>query len=67
MDSGKHSWAEVEVLPPADLEESAGKIHPGPRSAFAVDVMKDKRSVVIWGGVNPKGEREGDGWIIKLE
>lgn len=67
VDSGKHSWHEVEVLPPADLVVPAGKVHPGPRSSFACDVMKDKRSVVIWGGVNPKGEREGDGWVIRLE
>lgn len=66
VDSGKHSWAEVEVLPPADLDETAGKVHPGPRSSFACDVMKDGHTVVIWGGTNPKGEREGDGWIIKL-
>lgn len=67
MDSGKHSWAEVEVLPPADLGVSAGKVHPGPRSSFAFDVSEDRKSVVIWGGVNPKGEREGDGWVIKLQ
>ena len=67
IDDGKHSWAEVEVLPPSDLVVPEGKVHPGPRSSFACDVMEDGRSVVIWGGINPKGEREGDGWIIKLE
>ncbi|KAK3706705.1 hypothetical protein LTR37_012549 [Vermiconidia calcicola] len=67
VDDGKHSWGEVEVLPPTDMESSGGKVHPGPRASFACDVMKDKRTVVIWGGVNPKGDREGDGWMIKLE
>ena len=66
-DSGKHTWAEVEVLPPVDLEASEGKVHPGPRSSFGYDVMEDGRSVVIWGGLNPKEEREGDGWMIRLE
>lgn len=68
MDSGKHSWGEVEVQPPSDsdLAASEGKVHPGPRAAFACDVMKDGKAVVIWGGVNPKGEREGDGWFIRL-
>lgn len=66
-DSGGHSWAEVEVLPPTDLDASAGKVHPGPRGFFGCDVMEDQRSVVIWGGINAKGETEGDGWIIKLE
>ena len=58
---------EVEVLPPTDLEASEGKVHPGPRGSFACDVMDDGTTVVVWGGVNPKGEREGDGWVIKLE
>jgi len=62
-DSGGHSWGEAEVMPPADLEASAGKVHPGPRGFFGCDVMKDGRSIVMWGGVDAKG----DGWIIKLE
>lgn len=66
-DTGGHSWAEVEVLPPKDLEAAAGKVHPGPRGFFGCDVMEDHQSVVIWGGVNAKGEKEGDGWVIKME
>ncbi|KAF2857974.1 hypothetical protein K470DRAFT_222279 [Piedraia hortae CBS 480.64] len=66
-DSGQHSWAEVEVLPPTDMQLGAGKVHPGPRGFFGCDVMADGQSVVIWGGVNAKGEKEGDGWIIKIE
>lgn len=66
-ESGKHSWAEVEVLPPSDLDIPEGKVHPGPRGFFASDVMEDGKSVVLWGGINAKGEKEGDGWIIKLE
>ena len=66
-ESGKHSWGEVEVLPPSDLTMSEGKVHPGPRGFFASDLMEDGRSVVLWGGINAKGEKEGDGWIIKLE
>jgi hypothetical protein len=67
MDDGKHSWAEVEVVPTANLDVTEGKLHPGPRASFAADVMKDGVTVVLWGGVNPKDEREGDGWMIKLE
>ncbi|KAK5119182.1 hypothetical protein LTR85_007796 [Meristemomyces frigidus] len=66
-DSGGHSWGEAEVLPPTDLDASAGKVHPGPRGFFGCDVMQDGCSLVVWGGVNAKGEKEGDGWIIKLE
>lgn len=67
IDDGKHSWCEVEVLPPAELPESEGKVHPGPRASFASGATPDGHSVVIWGGVNPKGEMESDGWVIKLE
>ncbi|KAK4989866.1 hypothetical protein LTR50_002913 [Elasticomyces elasticus] len=65
-DSGGESWAEVEVK--AD-EQSAheGKVHPGPRSYFGSAVMGDGRSIILWGGLNPRGEREGDGWVVRLE
>ncbi|KAK3674469.1 hypothetical protein LTR78_005555 [Recurvomyces mirabilis] len=70
-DTGGHSWAETEVLlPPADLDApqggSSGKVHPGPRGFFGCDVMEDGKGIVVWGGINAKGEREGDGWVIGL-
>lgn len=66
-DSGKYSWAEVEVTPPADLWVPVGKLHPGPRISFGCDVMEDGKSIVLWGGENAKGELVGDGWIVTLE
>ncbi|KAM0713866.1 hypothetical protein Q7P37_010828 [Cladosporium fusiforme] len=67
---GTNAWAEVDVQPPA-LEKlgdgQAGKVHPGPRAWFGSDVLKDGKTVMIWGGVNAKGEREGDGWLVGLE
>ncbi|KAF2169768.1 hypothetical protein M409DRAFT_64781 [Zasmidium cellare ATCC 36951] len=65
-DTGNHSWAEVEVLPPGDLTTGEGKVHPGPRAYFGSDMASDGKSVVVWGGLNAKGEREGDGWLITL-
>lgn len=65
-DTGEHSWAEVEVQPPGDLIEGQGKIHPGPRAFFGCDYVASGASVVVWGGVNAKGEREGDGWVISF-
>ncbi|KAK7942605.1 uncharacterized protein PG986_011718 [Apiospora aurea] len=65
--SGKHTWAEVQVKPPGDVSGHAGKLHPGPRGFFGYDVMGTGNSVVVWGGVDAKGETEGDGWIIQLE
>lgn len=67
-DSGQHSWAEVEVQAPGDITDvGEGKLHPGPRGFFGADVMEDGRTVVIWGGINARGEREGDGWMIRLQ
>jgi hypothetical protein len=66
-ETGKHTWGEVEVVLPTDLLVPDGKLHPGPRGFFGCDVMDDGRTVVLWGGENAKGERVGDGWIIKLE
>ncbi|KKY20403.1 putative kelch domain-containing protein [Diplodia seriata] len=66
MDSGEDSWAEVELKLHQEEFAHEGKVHPGPRSFFAASNIDDK-TVVLWGGLNPKQDVEGDGWIIKLE
>ncbi|KAI1846418.1 hypothetical protein JX265_011903 [Neoarthrinium moseri] len=66
-DAGTFTWAEVDVKPPGDLAEPEGKVHPGPRSSFGCDVLANRKDVALWGGINAKGEQEGDGWIIQLE
>lgn len=63
-DTGNHSWGEVEVQPPDDLTIGEGKVHPGPRAYFGSDVAGDGKRVIVWGGLNAKGDREGDGWVI---
>lgn len=79
-ETGTHGWAEVDVLPPS-LESmgngEGGKVHPGPRAFFGCDVLGsesknvlgvgERAMVVLWGGVNAKGEREGDGWMVTVE
>lgn len=66
-DSGKWTWAEIEVGVPEDLGDAeAGKLHPGPRAFFGADVMADGTSIVFWGGENAEGEKTGDGWIVRL-
>lgn len=64
FDTGEHSWAEVEIQPPGDNIEGEGKVHPGPRAYFGCDTTADLKSVVLHGGLNARGEREGDGWTI---
>ncbi|KAF2126049.1 hypothetical protein P153DRAFT_346875 [Dothidotthia symphoricarpi CBS 119687] len=68
-ETGHLSWAEAVVQVPSDkeLEDAEGKLHPGPRAFFGADVMEDGKSLVFWGGVDARGERVGDGWIIRLE
>jgi len=68
-ETGHLAWAEAVVQIPSDkvIEEEEGKMHPGPRAFFGADVMESGHSVVFWGGVNAKGERIGDGWVVKFE
>jgi hypothetical protein len=68
-ESGELSWAEAVVQLPSDkaLEEEDGKLHPGPRAFFGADVMEDGESLAFWGGVDARGQRVGDGWIVRLE
>jgi hypothetical protein len=63
------SWSEAVVQVPSEkeLEGTDGKLHPGPRAFFGADVMHDEKSIALWGGLNAKGERIGDGWIIRLD
>ena len=62
--SGEGTWAEVEVLPMQQSESEAGKVHPGPRARFGAGAVE--KGVVVWGGVNAKGDVEGDGWVIRV-
>ncbi|KAF2624671.1 galactose oxidase [Macroventuria anomochaeta] len=68
-DTHELSWGEAVVQVPSEkeLEEMDGKLHPGPRAFFGADVMHDEKSIAFWGGVDAKGERVGDGWVIRLE
>ncbi|QRD04028.1 hypothetical protein JI435_138850 [Parastagonospora nodorum SN15] len=67
-ETGHLAWAEAVVQLPSEkqLGEEDGKLHPGPRAFFGADVMENGHSVVFWGGVNAKGQRIGDGWIVKF-
>ncbi|KAJ3533485.1 hypothetical protein NM208_g7966 [Fusarium decemcellulare] len=64
-DSGAFKWYELEIAP-TELTESSGKVHPGPRGFFGADACLDGKGVVLWGGLNAKGETEGDGWLLKI-
>ncbi len=65
MDSGQFTWAAAELVPTEQMQ-SDGKVHPGPRASFGADSCFDGKGAVLWGGVNAKGETEGDGWVLGL-
>ena len=68
IDTGEGSWAEVNVIPVVE-GDTEGKSHPGPRGWFSSSPVGrdiDGGGVVLWGGVNGKGEVEGDGWIVNV-
>ena len=65
LDSGEFSWPEAEIGPTEQMQ-SDGKVHPGPRALFGADVCLDGKGVIMWGGVNAKGEKEADGWFVGL-
>ena len=55
----------------------SGKAHPGPRAWFGAAVLGEPSvgiigtgekpaRVIMWGGLNAKGEQEGDGWLVEL-
>ena len=66
--TGEDTWAEVKIVTVTE-GETEGKSHPGPRGWFAstsVGREIEGGGVLVWGGVNGKGEVEGDGWIINV-
>ncbi|KAL8834009.1 MAG: hypothetical protein Q9205_006572 [Flavoplaca limonia] len=73
ISTGEGTWAEVKVVPNEEGSgglETEGKSHPGPRGWFASCVLGkdfDGSGVVLWGGINAKGETEGEGWIVSVK
>jgi len=56
------------VTSPYDDEDDASAEGPGPRGWFATGSMGDleENGIVVWGGLNEKTQRLGDGWIFRL-
>lgn len=65
-ETAEGTWSQVHA---AEATMENGKlVTPGARGWFASaeggDIGRD--SVVLWGGIDEKNERKGDGWIIKV-
>ncbi|KAH7185008.1 uncharacterized protein B0J16DRAFT_371877 [Fusarium flagelliforme] len=65
VESGAFSWHELEIAP-AEMTQESGKVHPGPRGFFGADTCLNGKGILMWGGVNAKGETEADGWLLKV-
>lgn len=67
--TGEGTWAEVKVIANEEgsgKDQAEGKSHPGPRGWFGSDVVQSG-DVLLWGGIDARGNTEGDGWIISVK
>ena len=71
--TGAGTWSEVKVVANEEgggRTETEGKSHPGPRGWFGCSALGkdvDGSGMVIWGGVNAKGEVEGEAWVVSVK
>ncbi len=69
-ETGEGLWSEVVV---SDAEGKEGddvrKLVPGERGWFGSSTLGDldPSSIILWGGLNGKNEREDNGWILRIE
>lgn len=69
ISTGEGTWAEVKVIANEEGQgklEEEGKSHPGPRGWFGSDGTGGAQ-VVLWGGIDGRGQTEGDGWLISIK
>ncbi|KAL8708925.1 MAG: hypothetical protein Q9220_006257 [cf. Caloplaca sp. 1 TL-2023] len=73
ISTGEGTWCEVKVVPNEEGSggiDTEGKSHPGPRGWFASSALGqdfDGAGIILWGGINAKGETEGEGWIVSVK
>ncbi len=63
--SGALTWTQVQVEPAAEAQPEEAR-HPGPRAFAGADSGLGGKALTLWGGINPKGEVESDGWMLQL-
>ncbi|PBP19982.1 kelch domain-containing protein [Diplocarpon rosae] len=69
-ESGQGRWSAMQVADAEGVEgEDVHKLVPSERGWFASSPMGDldASSIVLWGGLNGKNEREDDGWILRID
>lgn len=65
--AGEGKWFKVETEAYDDDDDGA-ELGPGPRGWFATAPMGEleERGIVIWGGLDDRNARQGDGWILRV-
>lgn len=69
-ETGEGQWSRVQVADAEGVEgEDVHELVPAERGWFASSTMGDldASSIVLWGGLNGKNEREANGWILRIE
>lgn len=68
-ETGEGLWSQVQVSDAEGMEgEDVKKLVPSERGWFPSSSMGDvdNTSIILWGGLNDKNEREDDGWILTV-
>lgn len=69
-ETGEGIWSQVFVSDAEGVEgEDVRGLVPGARGWFASSALGDLggAGLLLWGGLNGRNEREGDGWILNFE
>lgn len=69
-ETGEGLWSLTQVAYAEGVEgEDVHKLIPSERGWFASSTLGDldPSSILLWGGLNGKNERESDGWILRIE
>jgi hypothetical protein len=69
-ETGEGLWNVVQVADAEGIEgDDVRKLVPSERGWFASSTLGDldPSSILLWGGLNGKNERESDGWILRIE
>ncbi|KAL2190858.1 hypothetical protein L209DRAFT_747211 [Thermothelomyces heterothallicus CBS 203.75] len=67
--SGEGTWTRVRLGPHDEDEDDASADGPGPRGWIATAPMGEleENGIVVFGGLDERNRRLGDGWILRLD
>lgn len=68
-ETGEGHWSPIVADAEGVEGDDVRKLVPSERGWFASSTLGDldPSSILLWGGLNGKNERESDGWILRIE